>query len=163
MADPVVDGVAEDGGQHEQANQQPEVERAEGGKGACREEQRVARQEGGDNEARLHKDDEEQDGVRPYAVLADDVGQIGVEVQEEVNQEFEGVHWFLSGWDAGGHYNQFSVISVLATWQFQENGGRVAPSVHRGAYRDHIFEEFTCTLVSIRRKYTAYSTNGVLL
>jgi hypothetical protein len=112
MTDPIVNGIAEDGGQHEQTQQQPDVERAEGGEGACREQERVAWQEGCDHEARLHEDDEEQQAIRPRAVLGDDPGQIYIEVQEQVNQKFYSFHTLLSNWDAGGHYNQFSVISV---------------------------------------------------
>jgi hypothetical protein len=62
VADPVVDRVAQDGGESQKAEQHPGVERPGGGESALREQQRVAGQEGHEEHARLDEDDGERPG-----------------------------------------------------------------------------------------------------
>ena len=57
--------------------------------------ERIARQKRRDHQTRLAKDDHEQDGVGPDAVVVDDVGQVFIEVEEDIGEPGEPVHdWF---------------------------------------------------------------------
>ncbi len=62
------------------------MERAGGGEGAEGEEQGVAGEEGGYDQARLAEDDEEENHVAPKAVVFDDVIEVFIQVQDEVEQ-----------------------------------------------------------------------------
>ena len=54
------------------------------------------------------EDDKEQDGIRPCAVLGDDVREVGIEVKEKANQKFDGVHESLSRLVWRADYNRIS-------------------------------------------------------
>src|SRR5450759_4211799 len=92
LPDPVVRGVSEDGGERERQEQHPHVERAERGERPGREEERVPGQERRHDEAGLAEDDAEEDDVRERSVVADDLGKVPVEVQEDVHQLLDEVH-----------------------------------------------------------------------
>ena len=91
-ADRVVDGVPQDGGHAEQEEQRPEAEGADAREAAGGEEERVARQEGRDHQARLQEDDQEEDRVGVVAVALDDLRQMLIEVKQEVDE----VQWMRS-------------------------------------------------------------------
>src|SRR5450759_2205656 len=57
-----------------------------------REEERVPGQERRHDEAGLAEDDAEEDDVRERSVVADDLGKVPVEVQEDVHQLLDEVH-----------------------------------------------------------------------
>ena len=95
VPDPVVDGVAGDGGAGEEQEQDADLERrrGQGGQGARREEQRVAGEERRHHQPRLAEDDEGEDRVCPHPVLLDELPEVRVEVKEEVDDlgdEFHG-------------------------------------------------------------------------
>src|SRR5688572_1480579 len=92
LADGVVDGVAEDGGDREEHEEDAEIERADAGERARGEEERVAREDRRHHEARLAEDDDEEEQVRPRAVLLDHLLEVGVQVQEEVEELLDQVH-----------------------------------------------------------------------
>ena len=85
-ADGVVDGISGRGGDDEQPAGQPDVERAGRGPGAGGEQQRVAGQERRDNQAGLAEHDDEQDGVDPRPVTGDEFEQVGIDVEQKIDQ-----------------------------------------------------------------------------
>ena len=85
VPNPVVDRIPQNRGRRQEDEEHPHVERLEGGESARGKEQRIPRQEGGDDKPRFHEDDEEQQAVGPYAVLSDDLAQVFVQVQEDVH------------------------------------------------------------------------------
>ena len=94
---PVIHRGAEDGGDGEEDEEHADVEHRGRGQRAGREEERVARQEGGDHEPRLAEDDRREHGVGPDAVLRDDRREVDVDVQDEIDQGAEGVHRRVGG------------------------------------------------------------------
>ena len=85
-ADGVVHRVAGNRRRQQQNRGQPEVERAGRRQRAGRKEQRIARQKRRDDQAGLRKDDEEQDGVDPDAVVGHQLEQIAVDVKQEIDE-----------------------------------------------------------------------------
>ena len=90
--DRVVDGVPQDGRRAEKEEERPEMEDAEPGEAARGEEERVAGQERGDDQSRLQEDDQEEQGVGGGAVPLDDLGQMLIEVKEEVDEPVDEIH-----------------------------------------------------------------------
>jgi hypothetical protein len=91
-ADRIVHAVAEHGGGDQRGIEQPQVHAARSAQRAGDEEQRVARQEGRDDEAGLGEDDQEQDGIHPGAVLGEQGREVLVEVDGDVPGEGEQFH-----------------------------------------------------------------------
>ena len=93
-ADLVIDRVAEHGGDEEDGAQRGDVHAAlaERGQRAGDEEQRIAGQEGEDDESGLGEDDEEEDGVDPQPVVLDEDGEVLVEVEDDVDELGEQFH-----------------------------------------------------------------------
>ena len=85
-ADRVVDGVTGNRRDDQQRHDQPDVEHAGGGERAGREQQRIARQERPDHQARLDEDDREQDHVDHHPVLGDEGGEVNVEVEKQIDE-----------------------------------------------------------------------------
>ena len=77
---------AGDGGHEQQRERQPRVEDVARGEGAAREQQRVAGQERRDDQPGLREDDGEQDGVDPRTVRDGQLGEVCVEVDEQIDQ-----------------------------------------------------------------------------
>jgi len=94
VADGVVDGVAEDGGDGHEDHGEGEVDFEDAGGGQCAdgEEEGVAGEEGGDDEAGFAEEDDEEDDVKPRAQgIA--VGFEGfVQVQEDIDELMEQFH-----------------------------------------------------------------------
>jgi len=67
-----------------------EVERAAGRQSAHGKEERIARQERRDDESGFREDHEEEKSVHPGAVQGDELGQVPVQVQEQVDRQ---LHW----------------------------------------------------------------------
>ena len=59
---------------------------------ASDKQKRIAREEEPDQEPRLREDDQEQHRVGPRAVAGDDLGQMAVDVQDEIDDPFERIH-----------------------------------------------------------------------
>ena len=116
MADGVVDRVAKDRrGQQQDDDDDPDVRAGVGGRqGAGREQQRVAGQERRDDQARLGEHDQEQQGVDPDAIQLDELRQLGVKVEDKVEEGFE--HWGTSqgGRGTGGSVDQGTVTPALS-------------------------------------------------
>ena len=95
-ADRIVDGVPQDRGRAQQEEERPEAERPQAREAARGEEEGVAGKERGHHEPRLQEDDQEEQGVGVAPVLLDDLGQVLVEVQEEVDEPVDELHVPLS-------------------------------------------------------------------
>ena len=65
---------------------------ARSAEGAHDEQQRVARQEGHDDQTGFDKHDQEKQGIDPNAVHLDEFGQVFVDVEDEINQKVCDVH-----------------------------------------------------------------------
>ena len=83
-ADPIIGRIAEHGRCEEGRQQRPGVKVAAAGQGAGREQQRVAGQERGYDQSGLRKDHQEQQRVAQGPELVDDLLQVGVDVEDEV-------------------------------------------------------------------------------
>jgi hypothetical protein len=85
MSDPVIGSISREGRDHHKYVQEPGVERAASGEGGRNEDKRITRQEGGDNKAGLHENNEEQQTVRPRAIAGDDLIQVYVNMQDKMH------------------------------------------------------------------------------
>ena len=92
MADGVIDGVSQYGGEDQQCHQQVDVHFAHGRNGTGNKQERVARQERRDDQAGFGKHDQEQDQVDPGAVGGNQLEQMLVDVQHEVDDEADEFH-----------------------------------------------------------------------
>ena len=93
LPDPVVRRVAEDRREREEEEEHPDVQVSEGRERPGGEQEGVPGQERRHDEAGLAEDDHEQESVRPGAVIPHDVGEVPVEVQEDVDQLLQQVHF----------------------------------------------------------------------
>jgi hypothetical protein len=82
----VVDRIPEEGRSEEQREQQRSVQAAGVRDGTGREKQRVARKKRRDDEASLREDDAEEQPVDPGPIRIDQLGQMSVEVEDEVDE-----------------------------------------------------------------------------
>src|SRR5580704_757267 len=103
VANPIIDRVAGDGGRNQQADREPDVQMRTLARSqhAESEQQRVARQNGGDDQARLAKDHDEHQQVQPRAETRRDRVEVLVEVQEEVDRLPDQVHLISLAGSAG--------------------------------------------------------------
>src|SRR5262249_35766188 len=85
-ADAVVDRVAGEGGGDEQRQHRRDAQFARRAQGAGREQQRVAWKKRRDDESGLREDDREQNRVDPRPVVADELEQVPVEMEDEVDR-----------------------------------------------------------------------------
>ena len=99
-ANRIVDRVAEHRGdrQHDQQHDDVDRVRVERCHGPGREEQGIARQKGRDHEAGFAEDDREQEHVGPRAPGKENLVQFLVEVEEEIEEGFQGIHGMSSAW-----------------------------------------------------------------
>ena len=89
MPDGIVARIAQDGrGKHNQC-QDVHLQRHVGlrGDGSRHKQQGITRQEGGNHQAGLAENHQEQDGIRPQMILLDDVDHVHVNVQDEIDNE----------------------------------------------------------------------------
>src|SRR5690606_23661777 len=92
MADRVVQRIASDRCDTEAATQQQQIEIALGGEGAGGEQQRIARQKGHDDEAGFDEYDRKQNRVGLHAVVANQLAQMNIDVQNEIDQILHVIH-----------------------------------------------------------------------
>ena len=52
----------------------------------------IAEEERGDDQSRLHEDDQEQQGVGGGSVPLDDLGQVLIEMKKEVDEPVDEIH-----------------------------------------------------------------------
>src|SRR5690606_5774524 len=93
--DGVVHRVPQDCRGSEQEHQEGQVQSSLRGEGTRGEQERITRQERRHYEARLTEDDKEQDPVYPHAVLLEDLHQVTIDVDDEIDDEADQVHWDL--------------------------------------------------------------------
>ena len=91
----VVDGVPRDGCENEQPEHRRRVQPTGRAERARREQERIAGQKRRDDKARFGEHDGKQDRIHPRAVIADELDEVLVEVQEEVEHLWSLV---LSSW-----------------------------------------------------------------
>ena len=96
----IIDRVPQDRGDREEDKERHETEivRIERRHGAGGEEERIARQEGHDDEARLAEDDREQKDVDPRPPGFEEGMEMVVDVEKDVENRLDRVHsrWFSS-------------------------------------------------------------------
>jgi hypothetical protein len=92
MADGVVHRVAQNRRRHQDQNHPNHVEGADGGHGPYREQERVARQDRRHDQAGFAEDDDEENRVHPEAVVGAEHLEMLVDMQDEVDQEFNSIH-----------------------------------------------------------------------
>ena len=85
-ADAVVDGVAEDGGREKQQDHQPDIQHAGRRQRARGKEQRIAREEGRDDEPRFREDDGEEQPVNDSSVIGGKRREVDVQIQKQIEQ-----------------------------------------------------------------------------
>ncbi|MCY1508979.1 hypothetical protein D9M68_433060 [compost metagenome] len=84
--DHVVEAVAADGRDHQQAAEQPGVHGTAGADGAGDEQQGVAGEERRHHQPGLAEDDQEEDGVDPGPVIGDQKVQVLIKVEDEIDR-----------------------------------------------------------------------------
>ena len=88
----VVGLVACNGGNQQHRHRQRQTQQIGPTQRADNEQQRVARQEGHDDQPGFDKHDQEQQGIDPGAVLGDKGFQVAIHMQDEVNEYKQEVH-----------------------------------------------------------------------
>ena len=92
----VIGLVACHSGREQQRQRQRVIHQPRTTHGTHHKQQRVPWQERHDHQARLHKDDEKQQGIHPHAIGLHKALQVAVDVQDEVDQEgnkFHALHY----------------------------------------------------------------------
>lgn len=99
LADRVIYRIPKNRGDKQERGDDFPVEEVLGSDGSDGEEERIARQERGDDEARLAKDDEEEEGVDPNSVVLDEPNEVSFGVKEKIDEIVHG--WRRGcGWQA---------------------------------------------------------------
>src|SRR6188768_1079272 len=101
MADPVVRVVAAERRHDQQREERVHVHRAGRRHGTGDEQQGIAGQKRRDHQPGLAKDDQEQDGVNPRAVVLDQQREVLVEMQDQIDKLRKQLHGG-SAWPASG-------------------------------------------------------------
>src|ERR1700704_5964161 len=91
-ADPVIAVVAAKRCDDQRQREQLDRHAGGGPERAGSEQQRVARQERGDDEARLAEDGQEQDQIEPSAIVEQQQGELVVEIADELPNRYQEVH-----------------------------------------------------------------------
>ena len=91
-ADRVVGGVAQDGRRAAQREERPEPQRAQPREAPGREQQRIPREDRGDHHPGLQEHHREEQRVGLSAIALDDLGQVHVQVKDEVDEAPDEVH-----------------------------------------------------------------------
>ncbi|EEF26667.1 conserved hypothetical protein [Ricinus communis] len=92
LADLVVGAVTQDGGHDQGQHHQVDIVGAGGGQRTGDEQQRVARQDGRDHQAGFAEDDQEQDQEQPGSIGSGQLGQVTVDMDDEIDQEQKNIH-----------------------------------------------------------------------
>ena len=91
-ADPVVGVVTAERSQHQQRREPFQPQRAQTAQRTRHKQQRIAGQERRHHQAGFAIDDQEQDGIYPHTILPGECQQVGVQMQDDVDEGGEQVH-----------------------------------------------------------------------
>ena len=87
-SDPIVERIARNGGDRQEHEEDFHVHGPQPGESACGKQQRIAREEWSDHQARLAKDHGEEDQVGPSSISLDDLAQGPIEVDDVLEDQF---------------------------------------------------------------------------
>ena len=85
LADPVVDGVADDRGRGQDEEKPSDLQVASGGECPGGKDQRISGKEGCHDQAGLAEDDNKENKIGPEAIRLDQIAQVRVQVDDEID------------------------------------------------------------------------------
>src|SRR5262245_63976006 len=86
VANAVVHRIAQHGCKKQEQKEPTNHQIPPGAEGSCSKQQRIARQERGDDNSGFQKDDHKEDEVHPHPILLDDRIEVHIEMQKDIDQ-----------------------------------------------------------------------------
>jgi len=92
MADPIVDRIAYNRRNNKEKHHEPNIKRPERCYCPCSKQQRISRQKRCYHKSRFGKYDDKQNGIGKYPVLMHEVGQMRIQMQDNVYKSLKNIH-----------------------------------------------------------------------
>lgn len=87
MTDPVIDRISCNGCKAEQDGKQTHLQGPQGNESPCGKQERISREERGDDQTGFTEDDQEKDGVCPGAVGPDDPVEMLIKMKQDIDEK----------------------------------------------------------------------------